>query len=949
MKQEGFPTLLPLLEALWDSKNHRLQSRVGYFYSQGGFQSLVGRVIQHSRFAPDRRSTQGDTESLAETQIGKDITHLLLRIIRREFQNLREDQESRPLQMRACDMTAEVVSQFSFKERETFYLDNAPILSCLIRELCDVKSTEAEPTHDEPGDDGEDTEESDPDTMEPHGPKAKSRRSRAKWVIATTVLSLITFAQSHRNCYFQVSIAFLQERTVQLTGKTALGYFMQASRVPKRVVAVMNQLGVSVSYDSVVSAVKANGQMELQRVREMVKEGVPFGICWDNLVLDSHKKEETEMNRSSQGHCTTSFVHILHLPKPLDQHSSDMLAYENIRATVEFNKHEALVGLPRQLLYNNHPDYEALRGHHFLFVKPIMEYWPEMFKAHVINICWEVFGATIMGNFKVHGKHLGRGTLPEIYRIPKTKTEIFPLRVFDIDESSIDGNARVIDSILNELAMKPEKLVDSVVFMSGDQMTTTRVRTLKELRIRDKLENRFRFAAPVSGWLHTQMAVADAVLRGHRGRQDGQDPGSINRFATILGRTGISNNVTDFNALDRLITHMLKGHIVSAMVNVVHEIEQGKSSNERKAIRSVDDVREWLKVTSTRSPKRVSIRADTSQQNDWRPAIDSLVKKYGPMAKAGFQRESARTDAVAAYEAKREQILRVQKNQRTNEDTIFISSAGRTRFIAEEVHRLEDAVNQNFILFIRDAMLYYDVGSAIHDGDSGRLERCSQVLISFFLGTGKNKYAREMMELAVDRMVLWTEEAKFIYKNNCLISLTGDALEPVDQVDEEFNKDIKAVYVVGGNMQSQEFQKVHVPRNLMVYRQAKRSVIETSGAPTYGKSHSSVNAINDILRIAEVLVKDKAMIKIAGRYETGPSGSLVNVSRVTDAIGEGGIRMIKGDLLEAVKARRKLLDGYPDIPAAAYHDLEKYLQENGHVTVDEDELESRLESFAYGE
>jgi len=289
MKREGFPTVLPFLEAFWDSKNQRLQSRVGYFYSHGGFQSLLGRVIQHSRFAAERRNTQRDTDTLTETQIGMDIINMLLRIIRQEFQSLHGNQESRSMQMRARDMTAEVASQFSFKERETFYLDNAPILSFLIRELCDVNSSEAEPADD----DGDDTEDSEPDSMEFRGPKVKSKRFRAKWVIATTVLSLITFAQSRQNCYFQVSTSILQQTTVQLElmSKTALGYFMQASRVPKRVVAVMNQLGVSVSYDSVIAAVKANGQMELERVRGMVRHGVPFGICWDNLVLDSHKKE----------------------------------------------------------------------------------------------------------------------------------------------------------------------------------------------------------------------------------------------------------------------------------------------------------------------------------------------------------------------------------------------------------------------------------------------------------------------------------------------------------------------------------------------------------------------------------------------------------------------------------------------------------------------------------
>jgi hypothetical protein len=96
---------------------------------------------------------------------------------------------------------------------------------------------------------------------------------------------------------------------------------------------------------SCTTALLPRSKTELERVREIVKQGVPFGICWDNLVLDSHKKEETEMNRSTQNHCTTSFIHIMHLPKPLDEHSSNMLAYENIRATVEFNKCESLVGV----------------------------------------------------------------------------------------------------------------------------------------------------------------------------------------------------------------------------------------------------------------------------------------------------------------------------------------------------------------------------------------------------------------------------------------------------------------------------------------------------------------------------------------------------------------------------------------------------------------------------
>jgi hypothetical protein len=168
---------------------------------------LVGRVIQHSRFAAERWSTQRDTDTLSETQIGQDIIDLLLRIIRREFQSLHKDRESRPMQMRACDMTAEVASQFSVKERESFYLDNAPILTSLIRELCGVNSIEAEPAND---DNNTDSENSEHDSMESREPNVKPKKTRAKWIIATTILSLITFSQSRRNSYFQVSTSLQQ-------------------------------------------------------------------------------------------------------------------------------------------------------------------------------------------------------------------------------------------------------------------------------------------------------------------------------------------------------------------------------------------------------------------------------------------------------------------------------------------------------------------------------------------------------------------------------------------------------------------------------------------------------------------------------------------------------------------------------------------------------------------
>jgi hypothetical protein len=95
-----------------------------------------------------------------------------------------------------------------------------------------------------------------------------------------------------------------------------IGFWLQAMKVPKRAITVLNQLGVSVSYDSIRVAVRAVIHTAQKRMRNVVKGGNFFGICWDNLALPSNKKETTEMNRGSLDHCPTSYMYELVVPPP---------------------------------------------------------------------------------------------------------------------------------------------------------------------------------------------------------------------------------------------------------------------------------------------------------------------------------------------------------------------------------------------------------------------------------------------------------------------------------------------------------------------------------------------------------------------------------------------------------------------------------------------------------
>lgn len=343
------------------------------------------------------------------------------------------------------------------------------------------------------------------------------------------------------------------------------------------------------------------------RLQKSLRDGDFFAVCWDNLVLNVHKQEETDMNRSKLLHCTTSFVHILNIPEPQkDAPPNDFQTYQNIIAAREENRRTGAVGLPRSLIYRDAPEYDILSPLDFLCSDTVQETWPQIIEAHIADICFEFFGTEVMTSFRHEGPSgktkVQRPSIPEgLYRVPmQGRSQIQPLQVFEIDESTIDGNARIIDSILREISVKPEQLTDSVIFMTGDQMTTTRIRTLCELRVRDKLEQRMRFAAPVSGWLHIQMALADGILRCHAGRPDGQDPGSLNRFATLLGRTGVTGNVTDFNSLHRLILHALKAHVLASLLHMANEIERAKeaiaaSTASASGLSDLADLKKWLR------------------------------------------------------------------------------------------------------------------------------------------------------------------------------------------------------------------------------------------------------------------------------------------------------------------------------------------------------------------
>jgi hypothetical protein len=703
-----------------------------------------------------------------------------------------------------------------------------------------------------------------------------------------------------------------------------IGFWLQATKVPKRAISVLNQLGICVSYDSIRVAVKSVSQAAQLRLRSVVRSGAFFGLCWDNLALANNKKETTEMNRGSLDHCTTAYAYELFIPPPGEfARDVDIQAYQDIRAAQEQNVLRRRIGIPRSLVTKESPDYNSLHRLDFLFGKSIAEYWPTAVLVHLADFCYDFFGSDTMGAYQVDGKRIDRPVMPQnLYKIPNQKSRIHPMKVFDIDESSIDGNAQVIDAIGAELGVDLAELTSAAILITGDQMTTSRIRSLKDLRARDKLERRMGFAETVSGWLHTEMAVANGIQRCHSGRSDGQDPGSLNRFITVLGRTGITENVTNHDALHRLIIHVLKGHILAAFLHMANQIERTKPDGGR-TMSSISELKRWFKT------------------NDWMALLDKTVSSYFTPARPSYLRQSAEATAAQEYDELRSAIMAKPTKERSVDESAFVKKSAQPKWIRERSLKDRDLVNENFMLYMRDAMIYLDIVRAIGEGATGRLLHISEILTIWFQGNGKFKYAQELLEFQITRLAEWTPAAEYLYKNNCLLSIHGDRFAPVDQIDEGFNNDIKVAYNPRGNMQSKEYQKTHLVRCLMTFRAIREAMQRSSGAQSYGHSHSEVDASGDISRVAELLVKDNAMIHLKGRSQSGPAGGKVDVSSAVDSFDKGCQAILHGpNVSEAIRRRQK--PSIPDVALGAYDNLDAFMKDYNVNWFDDDEMDLRM-------
>jgi hypothetical protein len=223
MKNCGFGSLGKFHDAFFESPDERIKRRVGKYIASGGIRDVVRHIRSHPKLAALRRSSRLTAEQL-RSEIGDDLAYIYSQILEMEVDILAKLPE---LRMDRNKITVEDCKHFKFSRLMDIFTEKAPLLTRIVRQLCDCRPT----TDIDASDHGDDESEDEPEvvtvgslgnddsdqwediyepiqyTMPEASQSRKRKRKRAQkntTTLATTVIAQILYGHSRRVNRLQV-------------------------------------------------------------------------------------------------------------------------------------------------------------------------------------------------------------------------------------------------------------------------------------------------------------------------------------------------------------------------------------------------------------------------------------------------------------------------------------------------------------------------------------------------------------------------------------------------------------------------------------------------------------------------------------------------------------------------------------------------------------------------
>jgi hypothetical protein len=187
------------------------------------------------------------------------------------------------------------------------------------------------------------------------------------------------------------------------------------------------------------------------------------------------------------------------------------------------------------------------------------------------------------------------------------------------------------------------------------------------------------------------MALIHAIYLSHPGRPDGCDPASLWKFVKLLDRTKVKDKCPNLNASHELLTQVCKGHVLAVLI-------------ERTGVQDFEILR--AKISS----------------GAWREAVECIAEDWLQLDFVDQLRQDARMEAA----------METVEEMPIEGETLKQTQTQIKKLKTDAEMRRQDVVFENALLLMLQGLAYTDYYDALRSGDSGRLEKSSDIVCTMF-------------------------------------------------------------------------------------------------------------------------------------------------------------------------------------------------------------------------
>ncbi|KAJ7917839.1 hypothetical protein B0H13DRAFT_2231360 [Mycena leptocephala] len=412
-------------------------------------------------------------------------------------------------------------------------------------------------------------------------------------------------------------------------------------------------------------------------------------------------------------------------------------------------------------------------------------------------------------------------------KIQVHKTPLHPLPSMEIDESSITGNIEVIEEIVRVLGFKTDDpdYLKYIQIIAGDQLTIARQRSILNIRLgHESGPHAWRHIVLMPGLFHAKIADCHGIPETHFGKANVRSPGSLGFHNTVLDRLPITlTSLPPFRTCRDSIMVSLYARVLHCLLLV-----SGKDSLDACA-ESIDT----YEALVTYAKNIYGTYADADRVQELRERRIPEERQRDIDAKA-----AKKSRAAAPADGKPDPLPHIRKG---------------------------DMVFENAVLFLRDALLTREFSDAVKAGDSGRIVIILRMWAFSYRGSGRSKYAHEMLHLLHNLICVWTKELRSIVLQNWLANPQGrlNSFVEIDLVQEHLNFWIKKIYKADGAGHSWDWLALISPC-VDVLRQLATKINIDLGA-RQGSKHASPDLADDIDELMDSLAEHEVYVEKEGR------------------------------------------------------------------------------------